>query len=232
MALNELKSTNADFLLIREMIKAWEKIISLKKEHDPKKVDDFIFKLMIHIIKQFGTDDVEWNCTAEQYLNTLFEIKQLKAYKKAELFLHSLIKKISSEHDDEIERVEAELHQRDDIEIDETLFSNNMNFSQFMLAQLIFVAGHLSLKMMIYIENVEKLLEKRAEKKKQKKKDNRRGNNVDQDDELDIIAGGDDKDLDNDLKFLKVVQEDKLLEKNLLSKFVKIEDRIIDHIRK
>ena len=165
-------------------------------------------------------------------LNSLFDTKGLKAYKKAELFIHSLIKKISSEQDSEIEEIERELVNREDIDIDESLFNKNLKFNQDMLAQLIFVAGHMSTKMIIYFENVEKLLEKRAEKKKQKKKAERRANeDEDQDDELDIIAGGDDKDLDNDLKFLKTIQEDKLLEKNLLSKFVKVVDKIIDHIQ-
>ncbi|CAI2367540.1 unnamed protein product [Moneuplotes crassus] len=228
--INELKSSNADFILISEMIKSWEKINTLRKQRNEREVDDFILKLMIQIIKQFGTEDVEWNCAAEQFLNSLFELKDLKAYKKAELFVHSLIKKISLDHEPEIERIEEELYQREDIEIDETLFNSNLNFSQFMLAQLLFVAGHMGIKMIIYIENVEKLLEKRAERKKQKKKEDRKDNDEDQEEELDIIAGGDDKELDNDLKYLRTLQEEKLLQRNLLSKFVKVTDKIIEHI--
>lgn len=228
--ITELKSQNADFLLICEMIKAWEKITKLKRERNEKEVDIFIFKLMTSIITQFGTEDVEWNCVAEQYLNSLFELKDLKAYKKAELFMHSLIKKISRDHEPEIDRIEEELYNREDIEIDESLFNSNLGFSQYMLAQLLFVAGHMGIKMIIYIENVEKLLEKRAEKKKQKRKENHKEGDEDQEEELDIIAGGDDKELDNDLKYLRVLQEDKLLQKNLLSKFVKMADKIIDHI--
>jgi hypothetical protein len=164
-------------------------------------------------------------------MNSLFVIKDLKAYKKAELFLHSLIKKISSEQDDVVERIEQEIHEREDIEIDETLFSGNLQFSQYMLAQLIFVAGHLSIKMVTYIENVERLLEKRCEKKKQKKKDSKKLNgDEDQEEELDIIAGGGDAELEADRTFLNNVMEKTLLQKNLLAKFVPIIDKIIDHI--
>jgi hypothetical protein len=72
-----------------------------------------------------------------------------------------LIKKISSEQDDVISQIEAEIRERDEIEIDESLFDKDLKFNVYMLGQLIFVAGHLGIKMIIYIENVEKLLEKR-----------------------------------------------------------------------
>ena len=60
MTVNELKSSHCDFQLIAEMIKAWEKIISFNKDHNSK-VDEHLFQVMIHIIKQFGTEDCEWN---------------------------------------------------------------------------------------------------------------------------------------------------------------------------
>lgn len=230
LTLKELRSPETDFLLVSEQIKAWERVIKHQRDENPK-VDEFIFSVMISLIKQFGSENVEWNCAAEQFMNSLFVIKELKAYKKAELFLHSLIKKISSEQDDVIEKIEQEIHERDDIEIDETLFSGNINFNQYMLSQLIFVAGHLSIKMVTYIENVERLLEKRCEKKKQKKKDSKNNKDEeDQEEELDIIAGGGDAELEADRTFLNNVMEKTLLQKNLLAKFVPVIDMVINHI--
>jgi len=226
--LKELDSVDTDFLLINEQIKAWEKLILHQKESGPK-IDEFLFSIMIKLVKQFGTENPEWNCAAEQFINSLFVIKQLKAYKKAELFLHSLIKKISSEQDDVIDQIEAEIQEREDIEIDESLFDRELKFNQYMLAQMIFVAGHIGIKMIIYIENIEKLLEKRWEKKKQKKKD-ARGQNEDQEEELDLIAGGGDAALEADRTFLTNVTEKTLLQKNLLSKFVPVVDKIVEHI--
>lgn len=120
MALKELKSHETDFLLVREQIKAWEKVVLRQK--DKEKGDTFLFSVMVELVKQFGTKDPEWNCVIEQFINTLFAVKQLKSYKKVELLLHSLMKKLSSEQDNIIEQIENEIRDREEIDIDETLF--------------------------------------------------------------------------------------------------------------
>ena len=101
-----------------------------------------------------------------------------------------------------------------------------------MLAQLIFVAGHIGMKMVIFIENIEKLLEKRNEKKKQKKKESKKSEAHDEEaeEELDLIAGGNDADLENDRTFLTNVLNKTLLQKNILAKFVPIIDEIIKNM--
>jgi len=53
--------------------------------------------MIVSMVKAFGTDDAGWNCAAEQLINTIFSMKSVKAYKKAELFYHCLLKKMSSE---------------------------------------------------------------------------------------------------------------------------------------
>lgn len=62
-----------------------------------EKIDKFIFSMIVSMVKAFGTDDAGWNCAAEQLINTIFSMKNVKAYKKAELFYHCLLKKMSSE---------------------------------------------------------------------------------------------------------------------------------------
>jgi hypothetical protein len=111
-------------------------------------------------VKKFGTDDPSWSCAAEQLLNTIFSLKQVKAYKKAELFLHGLLKKLSSDHADVISQIEEEIKERKEIEIDEKMFDKDLNFNENMLTQVIFVAGHLAIKMLVYIEYIDKVLEK------------------------------------------------------------------------
>jgi hypothetical protein len=60
LTLKELRSPETDFLLVSEQIKAWERVIKHQRDENPK-VDEFIFSVMISLIKQFGTENVEWN---------------------------------------------------------------------------------------------------------------------------------------------------------------------------
>jgi len=39
-----------------------------------------------------------------------------------------------------------------------------LNFNEHMLTQVIFVAGHLAIKMIVYIEQIDKILEQRHKK--------------------------------------------------------------------
>ena len=230
MTLKELKSHETDFLLVNEQIKAWEKVL-LHQKDAKEKGDAFLFSVMVELVKQFGTKDSEWNWAIEQFINTLFAVKHLKAYKKVELLLHSLIKKMSSDQDSIIDEIENEIRDREEIEIDSSLFDRDLKFSENMLSQLIFVAGHIGIKMVIFIENIEKLLEKRNEKKKQKKKESKKSEAAEDEaeEELDLIAGGNDADLENDRTFLINVLNKTLLQKNILSKFVPVIDEIVKH---
>jgi predicted Zn-dependent protease len=60
LTLKELDSLDTDFLLVKEQIKAWEKLIQHQKDSDSK-IDEYLFPLMLKIIKQFGTKDTEWD---------------------------------------------------------------------------------------------------------------------------------------------------------------------------
>ena len=122
-----------DYLLIWETIKTWEKIISKQKESKEEDQDKFLFQILVGLVKKFGTDDPAWNCSAEQLLNTIFGLKQVKAYKWAELFLHGLLKKLSSDHQDVIQEIEDEIKDRKEIEIDEKMFDKDLNFNENML---------------------------------------------------------------------------------------------------
>jgi condensin complex subunit 1 len=66
--------------------------------------------------------------------------------------------------------------------------------------------------------------------KKQKKKEERKAGDEDHEEELDLIAGGGDADLEADKSFLENVLHKTLLQKNLLSKFVPIIDKIVQNI--
>lgn len=135
MTLSEIKnSTSPDYNLIKEEIKAWEKVT----HHDYEgklDINDHLFKLMIGLLENFGTKDMGWQCAAEQFINTIFIIKGLEAYKKGELFLHCLIKKYTNNHDGIIQEIEKELGGRDILEIDinESFIEGTVNPSQEML---------------------------------------------------------------------------------------------------
>ena len=226
LTLKELQLDDPDFLLINEEIKAWEKVTIHSKDDDQDQIDKYLFSLMIEIVKNFGTNNPEWISAAEQFMNTLFVVKQLKAYKKAELFLHSLIKRFSSDQDNIIEKIEKDIMDHEEIEIDDTFIDGNLDVNQAMLAQLIFAAGHLAVKMIVYIENVTRILEKRNEKKK----NNLQNPESNEDNELLLIAGGSDADLEADKTFLHNITEKTLLQKNLLAKFVPVVETIVKNI--
>lgn len=67
-------------MLVNEEIKAWEKVVLHHKDLK-EKGDTFLFSMMVELVKQFGTKDSEWNCAIEQFINSLFAVKNLKAYK-------------------------------------------------------------------------------------------------------------------------------------------------------
>lgn len=66
-AKSEIDLNHPDYLLVREMIKAWEKCHQKwnKGDIDVEKIDKFIFSMIISLVKTFGTDDAGWNCAAE-----------------------------------------------------------------------------------------------------------------------------------------------------------------------
>ena len=80
-SLKYAKFDRPDFILLKEALLAYEKIIlhqqnSLKQanmigDQDKK----YLFNLLQVVIKTFGTDDTEWFCGTETILNTLFNVK-------------------------------------------------------------------------------------------------------------------------------------------------------------
>jgi condensin complex subunit 1 len=154
----------------------------------------------------------------------------VKAYKKAELFLHGLLKKMSSEQTDIMNTIEEEMTGREEIEIDESMFDRDLKFTEHMLTQVIFVSGHLAIKMLVYIESIDKLLEKRHQRNKMTKraKTCEEGGDAAEEDELDQISGVDDAALEKDKEFFRNITEVTLIQKNILSKIVPIVLNIIE----
>lgn len=79
-----------DFILLKEALLAYEKIILHQKaeaEREKKSKGDnideadkrYLFKLFHVILNSFGTDDLEWFCATETILNALFNIKSNNA---------------------------------------------------------------------------------------------------------------------------------------------------------
>ena len=50
-----------------------------------------LFQLLVEIQKKFGTEDLEWFCSAEAILNTLFNIKTRNAPEYAKYFINVLV---------------------------------------------------------------------------------------------------------------------------------------------
>lgn len=65
-----------------------------------------------------------------------------------------------------MKEIEIDIETRKEITIDESMFDKDLTFNEYMLAQVIFVAGHLAVKMLVYIESIDKLLEKKHKARK------------------------------------------------------------------
>lgn len=90
-----------DFIILKESLLAYEKIILHQDSKNNKKdipISDHdkkhLFQLVNVVIKHFGTSDLEWFCATEAILNTLFNIKARNAPEYAKYFINSMVKRM------------------------------------------------------------------------------------------------------------------------------------------
>lgn len=104
-SLRYAKFDKPDFILLKESILAYERIIyhqqQISKNIDPSAAVNegdkkHIFNLLNVVINTFGTEDTEWFCAADTILNTLFNIKTRNSPEYARHFIQSLTRKLYS----------------------------------------------------------------------------------------------------------------------------------------
>jgi len=92
---------NPDFIIMKEAIIAFEKIILAQIGKENKResanttymnaVSDedkkYLFKMINVLNSKFGTSDSEWFCAAETILNTLFNIRSRNSHEYAKLLI-------------------------------------------------------------------------------------------------------------------------------------------------
>ena len=98
-----------------------------------------------------------------------------------------------------MKEIEIDIETRKEITIDESMFDKDLTFNEYMLAQVIFVAGHLAVKMLVYIESIDKLLEKKHKARKLEQQAKSNGN--EQEEELNQISDTVDAELERDKEF-------------------------------
>ena len=96
-----------------------------------------------YLIDQFGTDDLEWFCAAESILNTIFNIKTKSSHDYAKMFIEKLVKKMHTPQDEEMNGTQL-----------------RTNLSELHYSQLFFSVGHVAIKMLTFIEQMENDLKK------------------------------------------------------------------------
>ena len=83
-SLRYAKMERPDFILLKEALLAYEKIIvhkqsTLKLQEINQSINEedkkYFFTLLTVVVNTFGTDETEWFCATETILNTLFNIK-------------------------------------------------------------------------------------------------------------------------------------------------------------
>ena len=164
---------------MKEAILAYEKIVQHQinrvgladgvTENDKR----HLYQMLNVIGKNFGSQDLEWFCAAETVLNTLFNMRQRVSHEQAKLFIDLIVRKCFRRRDeDEIDQLRA---QPDDIisAIEPMPIRNDLNDSHY--SQLFFVVGHIAIKMLTYVEQLEMDLKQAFtdsfNKKKKKKRD-------------------------------------------------------------
>ena len=106
---------------------------------------------MLSVIgKNYGTQDVEWFCACETVLNTLFNMKQRVCQEQAKLFIDLIVNKsFRRREEDEINQIRE---QPEDMIADVEPMPLRSDLQDSHFAQLFFVVGHISIKMLTYVE--------------------------------------------------------------------------------
>ncbi|MCQ2817641.1 MAG: hypothetical protein MJ252_10285 [archaeon] len=243
--LNHLKKNSFSWLVIKESLFGIQKIHKYKTDL----CETCLIKIARALFRGYGILDNDWFLVVKELIATIFEIM-----KQPEKFCEFLIIKLSKpffiKGDEEVDN---ETHKRfatqnfmsqfpSNMEMDSQLPNPALNgtnqdpnnplnqpMTPVKLAQLLFLIGEISLKMIIYSEHLEGVLkdklkesndnDKSAGKSGSKGKGKSGSKDKDKDDLIEM-AGGKEADLERDLKLLRVCIEDQILTQNLISRYV------------
>lgn len=117
------------------------------------------------LIRHFGTENLDWFCAAETILNTLFNIKTRNSPEYAKFFIQKLTNRLYCADI-------LEDQKEDDLEILEDYQNMSQNphgiqnlelrpeVNDYHFAQIFFVVGHVAIKMLTFIEQIDNQLKK------------------------------------------------------------------------
>lgn len=168
-SLNYAKFDRPDFILLKEALLAYEKIIAhqqLAHKNEPiASIGDqdkkYLFSLLNVVINTYGTDDTEWFCATETILNTLFNLKTRNSPEYAKTLIQNLTKKLYSDKKrsnnislDEENKVMNDGGDFENFNNDQECNGNPLrtDITDMHYAQLFFVVGHTAIKMLTYVE--------------------------------------------------------------------------------
>ena len=120
-----------NFILFKEAINVFENILKFTKtKFDDADMDDrtYIFRMFKVLVRCFGTRDLDWFCAIESVINSIFNLHSVNGPQYAKLTIEQLCQAMSDAGPDSI----TEIH----------------------YAQIFFVVGHVSIKMLTFIENL------------------------------------------------------------------------------
>ena len=182
---------------------------------------------MLNVVgKNFGTQDLEWFCTAETVLNTLFNMRQRISHEQAKLFIDLIVRKCFRRRDeDEIDQLRA---QPEDVlqSVEPMPLRNDLMDSHY--SQLFFVVGHIAIKMLQYVEQLEADLKQAFTDSFNRKKKNKRDSDdsnedgKEQEDDMAQITGGKEAEVDQYKSMLEELTETSLIQDGLLGRFTPI----------
>jgi len=115
-----------------------------------------MFALMGRIVGTFGTNDLEWFCACEAVLNCMFSLKSRNSHEYAKQFLHQIVSRLfRSRTPEEIENLQ--MLTQDELQTMESM-PLRQDITDIHFAQLFFVIGHISIKMLAFVEQLEAAL--------------------------------------------------------------------------
>jgi condensin complex subunit 1 len=198
--LKSVQKADADWLLFRDGIVSFQQAVGEVEEEDVM----FLNSAIKALIKYRNTKrKMDWFCAAEEIVNCVFDVLDYPE-RHAEYIIHELSKNFVGEVPGAIP--------------ESGIKEKPLKGTGYELANVLFVVGHVGMKMVIHVEKVEEEL--RA--KYRRVSVNRPLNKENKEDELDQVGGGKEAEIEKDLRELKAITEKTLEKGSLLGTFIPI----------
>lgn len=180
------KHESPDFIVMKEAVLAYEKIIMYQIEKTSSVVDGvnendktYLFNMISVISNTFGTSDLEWYCACETVLNVLFNIKSRNSHEYAKLFIDQILRKMFRQRSDEEVDLLRKRPESATKHLEPMPLKGDIQDQHY--SQLFFVIGHIAIKMLQYIDQCEAELKqslqdsfkKRSERQKADSEENK-----------------------------------------------------------